>query len=223
MNLKKMLKMSDKNFEQILKRIINILFQIHKRIYFAKNINYPEVPQCLFALWHAHQCGIYSFKNRNKINVMISRSRDGEIIAYAAEKLNFKTVRGSKTRGGAAATLELVERIKKGDSGAITIDGPKGPKYVVKKGIVEIAKITGVPIVPMTFYGGKRGFFRFKTWDEFCYPVPFKKLINIYGKPIYVPLDADENKIEEIRKQIEDELHMLYKTAVSDYKKLVKS
>ena len=222
MNLKKILRLNDNQYANIFKNMVNILFQIHKHIYYAKNINYPKCPQFIIAIWHAHQCGLYSLENKDKMNAMVSRSKDGEIIAYAAEQLNFKTVRGSKTRGGAAATLELIERIKQGESGIITIDGPKGPKYVVKKGIVEIAKITGVPIVPMTFYGGKHGFFKFNTWDEFCYPVPFKKFINIYGDPIYVPNDADENKIEEVRKKVEDELHNLYETAVRDYKKLLK-
>lgn len=217
-----MLKLSDEKYENIFKHAINLLYQIHKFVYYAKNINYPECPNCIFAIWHAHQCGLYSLKDKNKINIMISRSRDGGIIAYAAEQLGFRTVRGSQTRGGAKATLELIEKLKQGESGVITIDGPKGPKYVVKKGIVEIARMTGVPIVPMTFYGGKGGLFRFNTWDEFCYPVPFKKLINIYGDPVYVPSDADEDKIEEIRKQIEDELHNLYETAVRDYKKLRK-
>ena len=222
MNLKGILNISDKQYKGIFKKLINTLYQIHKHVYFAKNINYPTCSNCLFAIWHAHQCGIYSIVDRSKTNVMISKSRDGEIVAYATEQLGFRTVRGSARRGGASATLELIDRIRQGESGVITIDGPRGPKHIVKKGIVEIAKITGAPIVPMTFYGGKRGFFKFKTWDDFCYPVPFKRLINIYGEPIYVPSDADDEKIEEIRKQVEDELHSLYETAVRDYKKLLK-
>lgn len=108
------------------------LFKLKEFTYWCKNINYPEEP-CIFALWHAHQCGLYSLKGRNKTNVMISRSKDGEIIARAAEIMGLKTVRGSITRGGASATLELIDRIKAGDNGAITVDGPKGPNRVVKK------------------------------------------------------------------------------------------
>ena len=154
---------------------------------------------------------------------MISKSRDGDMIAYAVERLDFKTVRGSKTRGGSTATLELIERLKNGESGAITIDGPKGPKYVVKKGIVEIARITGIPIVPMSFYCGKRGWIEFKTWDNFRYPIPFKKILNIYGDPIYVPKDADDDAIEHYRKLVEDKLFELQERTEKDYKKLLKT
>ena len=205
----------------ILKGLINAAFQFHRRAYYARNINYPNVP-CIFALWHAHQCGIYSIVDRKKTSVMISRSRDGDMIAYAVERLDFKTVRGSKTRGGAAATLELIENLKHGENGAIMIDGPKGPRYVVKKGIVEISKITGVPIVPMAFYCGKKGWIEFNTWDKFRYPIPFKKCLTIYGDPIYVPNDANDEDIEKYRKQVEDKLFELQEKAEKNYKELVK-
>lgn len=214
---------------ELLKSIVNGLYQLHKKVYFATNINYPKDTQCIFALWHAHQCGLYSLHNREKINIMISRSSDGNIIAHAVEELGFRTVRGSqnrggKNRGGSAATRELINRIEnEGESGAITIDGPNGPKHIVKKGILEIAKITGVPIVPMTFYGGPHGFIKFKTWDEFSYPVPCKQLLNIYGDPIFVPKDADEETIEQIRQQIENKLKELYEYAKNNYKKLIKN
>ncbi len=207
---------------KILKGAVNTLFQIHKRVYFPKNINYPKT-QCIFALWHCHQCGIYSIVDRRNSCVMISRSKDGDMIAYATKHLGFKVVRGSKTRGGAAATLELVEHMKNGANAIITIDGPRGPKYIVKKGAIEIARMTGVPVVPMVYWAGKNGFFKFNSWDEFCYPVPFKKIINIYGDPIYVPNDADDNKIEEIRLKVEEELKRLFEKAQKEYKSLLKA
>ena len=212
----------DKDIQvKIFKRLISALFQLHKHAYRAKNVNYPKVP-CIFAIWHAHQCGVYSIKDRANTSVMISRSQDGDMIAYATEQLGFKTVRGSKTRGGATATLELVERLKNGENGVITIDGPVGPRYVVKKGIVEIAKITGVPIVPFAFYCGKGGWLEFKTWDRFRYPVPFRKSLTLYGDPIYVPSDADNEDIEKYRKQVEDKLFELQNKAENNYKELLK-
>ena len=125
-----------KEHEKLQIRIFSFLaalaFKLKEFTYWCKNVNYPDEP-CIFALWHAHQCGLYSLEGRHKTNVMISRSKDGEIIARAAEIMGLKTVRGSITRGGASATLELVNRIKKGENGAITVDGPKGPARVVKK------------------------------------------------------------------------------------------
>ncbi len=206
----------------ILKTIVGILFKIQSYFYKATNINYPEKP-CIFALWHAHQCGVYSFFNKEKINVMISRSSDGDIIAYATELLGIKTVRGSKTRGGMKASLELIDRLKNGEYGAITIDGPKGPKRIVKKGIIEIARITGVPIVPMSWYSADFGFLKFNTWDEFRFPMLWIRMINLYGEPIYVPFDASEDEIEFYRKKVEDELNSLYNRAKSEFKELIKA
>lgn len=199
-----------------------LLFKLKSLTYWYKNINYPKT-QCIFALWHAHQCSLYSLEDREDTYVMISRSKDGEIVARATEAMGIKTVRGSLTRGGASATLELVNKIKEGKFGAITIDGPKGPKRVVKKGIVEIAKMTGVPIVPMSWWCPSIGFLKFKTWDEFRFPLFGRLLISLYGEPIYVPKDADDEKIEEIRKEIEDKLNSQYSTLKKDFKKLAKT
>ena len=154
---------------------------------------------------------------------MISRSKDGEIIARAAEIMGLKTVRGSITRGGASATLELIERIKQGDNGAITVDGPKGPNRKVKKGIIEIAKITGVPIVPITWYSPSKGYLKLKTWDEFRFPLFCRKLLMYYGEPIYVSPDADENEIERMRQLLEDRMKEQYEMVKRDFFKLIKS
>lgn len=207
---------------RVLGALVTFLFWLKHFTYWYKNINYPK-QQCLFAIWHAHQCSLYSLVDRERTNVMISRSKDGEIIARATEAMGLKTVRGSITRGGASATKELIDKIKKGEYGAITVDGPKGPKRVVKKGIVEIAKITGIPIVPMSWYCPSIGFLKFKTWDEFRFPLFGKKLISYYGDPIYVSPDADSDEIERIRKEIEDKLNEQYEILKRDFKKLEKA
>lgn len=201
--------------------LVTLLFKLKSLTYWGKNINYPH-QQCIFALWHAHQCGLYNLDDRKRTNIMISRSKDGEIVARATEAIGLKTVRGSATRGGASATLELIEKIKKGDFGAITIDGPKGPKRVVKKGIVEIARITGVPIVPMSWWSPSIGFLKFNTWDEFRFPLFGIKFIALYGDPIFVPKDATAEDIERIRKEVEDALNQNYKTLKKNYHKYLK-
>ena len=99
-------KKSEQRQIRILGALVTFLFWLKHFTYWCKNINYPK-QQCLFALWHAHQCALYSIKDREKTNVMISRSKDGEIIARATEAMGIKTVRGSITRGGASATKEL--------------------------------------------------------------------------------------------------------------------
>lgn len=206
---------------RIFSRLAALLFKLKEFTYWCKNVNYPKEP-CIFALWHAHQCGLYSLEGKSKTNVMISRSKDGEIIARAAEIMGLKTVRGSITRGGASATLELVNRIKKGDNGAITVDGPKGPNRVVKKGIIEIARMTGVPIVPITWYSPSKGYIKLKTWDEFRFPLFCRKMLMYYGEPIYVDSNADDTEIENKRKYLENTMNKQYEMVKRDFKKLMK-
>lgn len=206
---------------KFLAKFVTALYNFKKYTYRCKNINYPE-GQCIFALWHAHQCGVYALKDKNKLSIMISKSKDGDIITAATTSLGINVVRGSQSRGGAGAALGLIDELKKGGNAAITIDGPRGPKRVVKKGIIEIAKISGVPIVPMIWYSKSIGFLKFKTWDEFRFPVDFIQTIALFGEPIPVPNDIDEEATELYRQKVETALKTLYATAQKDYYKLLK-
>lgn len=220
---KKLLKKTRNKQTKLLETLVTILFNYKKYTFRCKNINYPHRQQCIFAMWHAHQCGLYAFEDHYKLSVMISPSKDGDIIAAATNSLGISVVRGSQSRGGVGATLALVERLKEEENVAITIDGPKGPARVVKKGVVEIAKLSGVPIVPFVWYSESKGWVKFDTWDEFRFPVgDFINTIGLYGDPIYVPRDAEDEDIETYRKQVQNALDELYKTAQTDYKKLLK-
>ncbi len=219
---KKWLKKTRNQQTKLLEIALVILYNFKKFTFHCKNINYPHKQQCIFALWHAHQCGIYAFENHHKLSVMISRSKDGDIIAAATQSLGINVVRGSQSRGGVGATLEMVERLQEEENIAITIDGPRGPARVVKKGAIEIAKISGVPIVPFIWYSDSKGWWKFDTWDEFRFPRDFIKTIGLYGDPIYVEKDSTDEDIEKYRQQVEDKLNELYETAQRDFKTLVK-
>ena len=214
---------SKKQQAKIFGFIVTVIFKIKRHFYDCKVINYPMDTNCLFALWHSRQCGVYGIPEREKLHCLISKSKDGEIIATAAQAIGIKTVRGSQKRGGAQASLEILDVLKAGNNVAITIDGPQGPKEVVKKGIVEIAKLSGVPIVPFAWDNPGRGFIKLKTWDEFCFPLFCKKLCLLCGKPIYFDKNADDNEIERIRKQVEDELKMLQDEVHKNFKEYFKN
>lgn len=203
----------------LLAKLVTLYFQFKRHFYYCKNINYPK-NQCIFALWHAHQCGLYALDGRENTTVMISNSNDGEIIAQAGAAMGLNVVRGSHNRKGAAATLELINAIKSGQNGALTIDGPRGPKHKVKKGIIDIARITGVPIVPMSWYSPSKFFLKFNTWDEFCFPLNCIKMKAIYGEPIYIPQNTNDDELEKYRLQVENELKNLYKKLVTDFKNI---
>ena len=204
---------------QFLAKLVTLYFQFKRHFYYCKNINYPK-DKCIFALWHAHQCGLYALEEREKTTVMISNSADGEIIAQAGAAMGLNVVRGSHNRKGAAATIEMINAIKAGNNGAITIDGPRGPKHKVKKGIVEVARLTGAPIVPMSWYSPSPFFLKFKTWDEFCFPLNCIKMKAIYGDPIYVPLNATDEELEAYRLKVENELKKLYANLTANFKNL---
>lgn len=221
---KKKVKFIDRIFSrqtrtQFLAKLVTLYFQFKRHFYYCKNINYPK-DKCIFALWHAHQCGLYALEEREKTTVMISNSADGEIIAQAGAAMGLNVVRGSHNRKGAAATIEMINAIKAGNNGAITIDGPRGPKHKVKKGIVEVARLTGAPIVPMSWYSPSPFFLKFKTWDEFCFPLNCIKMKAIYGDPIYVPLNATDEELEAYRLKVENELKKLYANLTANFKNL---
>ncbi len=221
-----MLNLSNK-FKQIKKRygteimcffVVN-LFRLERIFYKCKCINYPK-EKCMFALWHAHQCGVFSCNQYRKTCIMVSSSQDGEIISRAANAVGVETVRGSKTRGGTKASLELIKRIQNENiNGALTIDGPKGPNRIVKKGIIEIAKMAEVPIVPAVYWSPEKRFLKFKSWDEFRFPLFGTNLVMLFADPIPVPKNPSDEEIEDIRLKIEKTLQNLYKDLKENYKK----
>ena len=198
------------------------LFRLEKLFYFCKCINFPK-EKCMFAIWHAHQCGVHACNLRRKTAAMVSSSLDGEIISRAANAVGIVTVRGSASKKGASATLELINKIKDEDyCGILTIDGPKGPNRVVKKGIIEVARLSNVPIVPAVYWSPQKLFLKFKSWDEFRFPLIGTKLVMLFGDPIYPRDNMSDDETEEMRKQIEDNLNTMYADLKQNYYKYLK-
>lgn len=206
----------------ILSNLVKFMFKVESYLLKIKNVNYPEAKPCIFALWHSHQCVLYGNTDRSHLHVLISPSNDGEIISHAVHGIGINTVRGSKGRKGVSGTIQLLEKIEAGDSIAITVDGPRGPKQVVKNGIINIAKISQVPIIPVLWHSEYPNFLKFKTWDEFRYPFSYCKTVALYGDPIYVPSDLDKEGIEEYRLLVEDKMKDLYQDLKTNYKQYIK-
>ena len=183
-------------------------------------VNNPDKIPCIYAMWHAHQFCIHGIRNREKLHVLISRSRDGEIIADVVERWGFQTVRGSKGKKGAVeATMQMISILKSGENCAMMVDGPKGPARVVKDGVIKIAKMAGVPIVPVYWYSSNFTFAKFPSWDEMRSPIFATNLINLYGEPVYVPQDCDE---EEARLKLQAGLEELEKKAPKAFDEVYK-
>ncbi|MBM4132444.1 MAG: DUF374 domain-containing protein [Nitrospira sp.] len=117
---------------------------------------YARGQRCIFAFWHSRQLMMPLAYRGSQIYILISRHRDGELIRRIVSRFGFRSVRGSTTRGGAAALRELVQLGRSGADLAITPDGPKGPRQVAQMGVIHLAKATGLPIVPVTFSCSKK-------------------------------------------------------------------
>ncbi|MBY0414748.1 MAG: lysophospholipid acyltransferase family protein, partial [Bdellovibrionales bacterium] len=139
----------------------------------------------VFALWHQNLIpGILAHSDET-YTMIVSESKDGELVAVTCEKFGHKPARGSSTRGGKKALLEMVRNVKNGIPGALTVDGPKGPPHVVKPGIVELARLAKCAIVPMSPY--PRDFWVIKkSWDQFRIPRPFTKIVIALGEPTFI-------------------------------------
>ena len=141
------------------------------------------------ASWHQNTLLATMTHCKDQICVMISSSADGEMIAKVVEWFGMTTCRGSSSVGGQKALAQMIQRAKNGKRVAFTVDGPKGPPRIVKKGIVTLAAQTGIPILPVLPIADRYWEFT-QTWDHFRLPQPFAKVSIIYGEPIFVPPNA---------------------------------
>lgn len=144
--------------------------------------------------------------------ILVSRSKDGEFIARVVERQGHTTVRGSTTRGGRQALVQMIRRLKtETRPGVIIPDGPQGPRFQVQPGIIALAKKTGLPIIPVT-YSARRAKI-FDSWDRFMLPYPFTDCRVVYGTPVCVASGCDRNAEERSRSFLEHELRRITRAA----------
>jgi lysophospholipid acyltransferase (LPLAT)-like uncharacterized protein len=172
----------------------------------------------ILAIWHQNLfAGILAQCGHPHV-VMISRSRDGAPVSHLCEHLGHTVVRGSSKRqqvdkGGREAKTQMIERLRGGLPGAVTVDGPRGPAHEVKPGIIEMARLSGAPIVP--YLAMPRRYWRFRSWDAFRLPKPFTRIDLWYGEPIHVAPDASFESFAACQQHIAEALHQLEQAARS--------
>jgi lysophospholipid acyltransferase (LPLAT)-like uncharacterized protein len=143
-------------------------------------------------------------RHPRKLAALVSASKDGALLAAVLGRFGVEQIRGSSSRRGPQALLELTSHAKRGYDLAVTPDGPKGPRYVVQEGVIALAQLTGLPIIPVTC--NTRLKFCLKSWDRFQIPLPFSRCELILNEPILVPREADRAKREERRLELEASL-----------------
>lgn len=172
--------------------------------------------QVIFAVWHNRLALCFSVYRRymrdrvrqhRQLAGLVSASRDGGLLTRVIELFDAKPVRGSSSRRGAQALIELRSAAAAGYDLAITPDGPRGPLYTVQEGIITLAQVTGCPIVPVAYWMGWKVVLR--SWDRFQIPLPFSRCCIQFGEPIYVPADAGPEDRERFRAELEKSLRAI--------------
>lgn len=180
-------------------------FEVENEENYEAIVNAGKLP--IYTFWHDRIfAGTYFFRNRG-IVVMSSQSFDGEYIARFIQRLGYGAIRGSSTRGGISALVEMIRLMKKGIPAALSIDGPKGPRYIAKPGASLLAKKTGNPIMP--FVVESRKYWQIGSWDKLQVPKPFSQIRIIIAPPIYVSQDAGDAELENSRAELQKSLDEL--------------
>ena len=169
---------------------------------------------CL-ALWHEQLfAGIIAHRGQ-AFAPLASLSADGDVVTFVMDRLGFRTIRGSSSRRGKEARDDMVEITEQGWFTAITVDGPKGPRRRVKGGIVDVARRTGVAILPMIATADRQWVLR-RSWDQFKIPKPFARIVVCYGEPILVAAEAHGLAFGEAKASIRAGLKTAEQRALAD-------
>jgi lysophospholipid acyltransferase (LPLAT)-like uncharacterized protein len=132
---------------------------------------------------------------------MISQSRDGDLIADVCRRLNFRPVRGSSSRGGREALAAMLAELSVHPLAVHALDGPRGPRGIIKAGIIRMAQLSGAPIIPV--YISVNRAWTLRSWDRFLIPKPFSTVSVRWDKPIPVPGELNDAAFETLRLNIE--------------------
>lgn len=179
--------------------------RFHQR-YLERNFD-PRIHQpnkYIIAFWHENMLLAAHHFAMPEISVLISTHSDGQLIAEIIERLGFRTVRGSSTRGGTEAMRQML-RLSRESIIAISPDGPRGPRRQVQPGLVYLAGKTGLPIAPMGVAYNK--LWRANSWDQFAIPKPFSKGYLVWGPAIHVPRNVTMETLEPHRLFVEQSIN----------------
>jgi lysophospholipid acyltransferase (LPLAT)-like uncharacterized protein len=207
------------------RRILCWIVHLYIRLVYATSrwvVEGAEIPRALraenrpfiLAFWHGRLLMIpMAWQRLAPMHMLISGHRDGRIIADAVRYFDVDSIAGSSNQGGSGALRAMVRFLKAGDCVGITPDGPNGPAMRASSGIVAVARMSRVPIIPITYATSRRRIL--DTWDRFHLPLPWSRGVYLWGEPISVPAELDEAGIETWRRHIED--RMIAQTALADH------
>ena len=169
--------------------------------------------QPVMAFWHGRILPATFYFRRRGIVVITSENFDGEWIARIIERFGYGTARGSTSRGGLKAMLQLVRDMEQGRPAGFTLDGPRGPALVAQPGAIWLARTTGNPVLPFHLEPSRA--WALRSWDRTQIPKPFSTVALVVGEPMEVARDATDEQVEQARLDLEARLRALEERALA--------
>ena len=162
----------------------------------------------IYAFWHGHLLMMpMPWQKERPLNMLISQHRDGQIISKTVKRFNISTISGSTKKAGHLAVRHLLRALRQHECIGITPDGPRGPRMRISGGIIDIARLSRVPIVPCAVSYRHRKVL--KTWDRFQVPLPFTRGIFVWGDPIIIPPETQGEALDRKRHEVETAMNAL--------------
>jgi lysophospholipid acyltransferase (LPLAT)-like uncharacterized protein len=158
-----------------------------------------------YTTWHQRMAYHFHYFGARHVTVMISGSRDGEYAAGTAAWLGFRSVRGSSTRGGRRALVEMIRQVKDGERAGFLADGPQGPPRIAKMGALIVARDAQVPLIAI-LWGADRCWV-LNSWDRFLVPKPFARVAILHTEPIWIPPQTKDDQLESYRQLLESRMN----------------
>jgi lysophospholipid acyltransferase (LPLAT)-like uncharacterized protein len=180
----------------------------------AVYLHHAKHGRVIAAIWHQRflpaLAYVAKFRTFRPL-VMISQSRDGELISRVAERLGLVPVRGSTTHGGREALMTIARELRKNPGVVHIVDGPTGPRGVVKPGLIAMAQVSGAAIFPIIVSANRA--WVMGSWDQFLVPKPFSRVTIEWRKPFLIPRRLSKDQFEALRQEIENGLKEAYAEA----------
>lgn len=164
----------------------------------------------IVSIWHQRILTVVPYSPRfapYSPSVMISRSRDGEMIAQLFSAMKFRPIRGSSSRGGQGALSALIQDLQNHNPAVHVVDGPRGPRGIIKPGLITLAQVSGAPIFPISASASRA--WVLNSWDRFFIPKPFSTIHLSWDSPIFIPADLDPENFERTRLEIQERMLFL--------------
>jgi lipopolysaccharide heptosyltransferase II len=203
--------MDSKKFAKFATYICSIIDKTLRKISLNDSFHYYK--PAIYCFWHGNEFPMLMSNQKKSIVIMVSLSKDGELLSKILQSFGYLTIRGSSSKGGKRALIEIVKYGRKGHNIAFAADGPKGPYHRLKSGVVYAAQKTGMPIIPISC-SPKNKIVINQSWDKAIIPLPFSKMVQIYGEPIYVNSD---DVISDKKVLVEKNLNKLFEFTGKHY------